>query len=49
MYTLKIMLGVTGAVLIADFVGAISWIASGQVPEGIYIGMITINIIKIII
>jgi len=42
--------GIALAVLIVDFMGFASWIASGQVPaDGFYLGRITAEIIKAIL
>lgn len=48
--TAGIIAGVAVAILVIDFMGFASWIASGQVPaDGFYLGRITAEIIKAII
>lgn len=48
--TAGIIAGLALAILIIDFVGFASWVASGQVPaDGFYVGRITAEIIKAII
>ena len=47
---IKIVIGVIVGVLIADFVGFLAWIYSGQVPSGgFWLGRITFEILKSII
>lgn len=42
--------GIALAILVIDFMGFASWVASGQVPaDGFYLGRITAEIIKAIL
>ena len=47
---IKIVIGVIVGVLMADFVGFLAWVYSGQVPSGgFWLGRITFEILKSII
>lgn len=46
--SLKYVAGFVGFILLADFIGLLAWIASGQYPaDDFFIGTITVHIIKL--
>lgn len=45
--TSKIIFMIVVAIMVIDFLGAVSWAMSGQRPaDGFYVGAITVNIVK---
>jgi len=47
---IKIVIGVIVFVLMADFIGFLAWVYSGQVPSGgFWLGRITFEFLKVVI
>ena len=47
---MKTIIGVLVGVLIADFVGFLAWVYSGQVPSGgFWLGKITFEFLKVVL